>query len=150
MKPIMVLPIEVKIRKKLTIGYGHVIKDGENFNNGLTQEQAIELLKKDVNERAKVINEWAIDNKVILNQQEFDATVDFAFNIGVGAFYKSTFATELKSGNTSPEKLKAAILLFVKVNKKNTYGLYQRRMDEWQIFSTGDYKRDSFKRPPGF
>ncbi|MEF2964805.1 RHS repeat-associated core domain-containing protein [Paenibacillus sp. M1] len=143
-------PYRGQDRQNLTIGYGHVIKKGEDFGDGLTQQQAMELLKKDINERAIVINQWADENKIELNQQQFDAIVDFAFNIGIGAFYDSTFARLMKSGNSSSDELKEAMMLFVKVNKENSFGLYQRRMDQWQIFYSGDYKRDTFKRPPGF
>lgn len=68
-----------------TIAYGHKIQPGENFSGGITQEQALELLKKDLAvaaDRARQIvnkiygpNSWErLDNK------RKEMLVDFAFN----------------------------------------------------------------------
>jgi lysozyme len=72
--------------KEWTIGYGHVIKDGEHFKE-ITIEQAEELLRQDL-----VIAENCINSslKAPITQNEFDALVSLSFNIGITAFRKST------------------------------------------------------------
>lgn len=82
-----------------TIGVGHLImtpvdahltevtgKDPRNVFR-LTDEQVNILLKADVSVFEKALNELI---KVDLTQNQFDALVAFVFNIGVGAFKKST------------------------------------------------------------
>lgn len=68
-----------------TIGYGHTrgVKQGDNC----TQEQAIAWLIQDVAYAEDDVNTYVL---VDLNQNEFDALVDFAFNLGNDALNKST------------------------------------------------------------
>ncbi len=80
----------------LTIGVGHLLTKSElssgkiNINgesvkyvNGLTAEQADELLEQDVKPAETTVNN---NVKVELNQHQFDALVSFTFNVGGGAF----------------------------------------------------------------
>ncbi len=68
-----------------TIAYGHKIQPGENFSSGITQEQALELLKKDLAVAADRARQ--IVNKVYgpsswerLDSKRKEMLVDFAFN----------------------------------------------------------------------
>ena len=63
-----------------TIGYGHT---GPEVVRGatITLEQAQNLLAKDVGSAAACVNNVVA---VALSQEEFDALVDFAFNLGAG------------------------------------------------------------------
>lgn len=70
-----------------TIGYGHLIKKGENFDKGITEDQAILLLKQDIAEFEKTVN-YAV--QVPLTQNQFDALVSLCFNIGQYSFKSST------------------------------------------------------------
>ena len=79
----------------LTIGYGHAILPDEQFTE-ITEEEAIELLKKDCTKFTSAINRLV---KVGLNRNQFDALISFVFNIGVGAFTKSTLLKLLNQGN---------------------------------------------------
>lgn len=78
-----------------TIGYGHT---GADVTPGLaiTQQQAEALLAKDVLTAARCVNTMV---KLQLTQCEFDALVDFVFNLGTGAFSRSTLLADLNSGN---------------------------------------------------
>lgn len=62
-----------------TCGYGHLIKAGEDFSAGITEAQAQDLLQADVETAEKAVNAhipaWC-------NQNQFDALVDFTFNLG--------------------------------------------------------------------
>jgi lysozyme len=81
-----------------TIGVGHLIKADEPhlLNATLTDEQVKELLKSDL--------KWCSDAvessvKVPLTQKQFDALYSLCFNIGEGAFRKSTVVKRLNAGD---------------------------------------------------
>lgn len=70
----------------LTIGYGHLIRKGENYSAGLTEAQADTLFRKDVE---RVVNP-ALDKITIdLSQNQVDALGSFIFNVGTGGFLKN-------------------------------------------------------------
>ncbi|OCS48882.1 hypothetical protein BEK67_19675 [Ralstonia pickettii] len=83
--------------KGYSIGYGHLIKAGENLTN-VTRDQAAQLLASDV-----AWAEQAVANNVTapLSQNQFDALVSFAFNVGAPAFAKSTLVSLLNAGDYS-------------------------------------------------
>jgi GH24 family phage-related lysozyme (muramidase) len=78
------------------IGYGHVLAegvttvsiDGNNvdISNGITDEQAFALLKEDLKNIESTVKS-AITNPI--TQQQYDALVDFAWNVGVDRFKSS-------------------------------------------------------------
>lgn len=70
-----------------TIGVGHVVRSGESFPQGITEEESRELLRGDVVIAERAVNEGV---KVVLTQEQFDALVSFVFNVGTGAFKRST------------------------------------------------------------
>jgi GH24 family phage-related lysozyme (muramidase) len=39
-----------------TIGYGHLIKEGENFDKGITEQKATELLSQDTKTAVNAVN----------------------------------------------------------------------------------------------
>jgi lysozyme len=79
----------------LTIGYGHAILPGEKFT-AITEEEAVELLKKDCAKFISAINKLV---KAELNRNQFDALVSFVFNIGQNAFANSTLLKLLNKGD---------------------------------------------------
>ena len=81
---------------KLTIGVGHLLTQKEiasghiiinghavSYKNCLTDEQVVDLLGQDLPRFEQDVDRTI---KVDLNQNQFDALVSFAFNIGDGAF----------------------------------------------------------------
>lgn len=64
----------------ITIGIGHLIKPGESFGT-LTDKEVSELFSKDIAIFEKAVNDSI---KVPLTQNQFDALVSFAFNVGPG------------------------------------------------------------------
>ena len=120
---------------KLTVGYGHVVLPGENFDGGINVEQAQELLRKDVEESEEYVNRLV---KVELPQLAFDALVSFTFNVGGNAFGSSTL---LKLLNT--RDYRAAALQFChwdNSNRKEINGLEARRDEEALLFVAGCVK----------
>ncbi|NEW04695.1 glycoside hydrolase family protein [Paenibacillus sp. SYP-B3998] len=141
--------------KNRTIGYGHAILKGEDFGEK-TEEEARELLLRDLQSRIETVSNWANKYNVQLNQQQFDALVSFVFNAGPKVLIDkdADVGKIIKSGDYTSEKLKEAFLDVVKVSttegKINSAGLFRRRMDEWQIFSFGEYNRDFPTTPKGY
>ena len=72
-----------------TIGVGHT--KGVKMGQSITMAQAETLLKGDLLPIEKFINTI----KEVNTQGEFDALVDFAFNLGLGALKKSTLLLKI-------------------------------------------------------
>lgn len=114
---------------KLTIGVGHLLTReeliGGKFDGGITEQEALDLLAKDV-----VIAEDAVNSavRVDLNQHEFDALVSFTFNVGGGAFRKSTLLRKLNAGRY--EDVPTELRKWVRAGGKRCHGLAVRREKE--------------------
>ena len=79
-----------------TIGYGHLIKPHESFPSGITEAQAAAILATDVQSAEQSVARLV---KVALTQGQYDALVDFCFNLGAGRLAGSTLLRELNVGN---------------------------------------------------
>ena len=79
-----------------TIGYGHLIKSNESFPNSITEPQAAAILSTDAQDAAEAVARLV---KVALTQGQFDALVDFCFNLGAGRLAGSTLLRELNVGD---------------------------------------------------
>ncbi len=112
----------------LTIGYGHTkgVKRGQK----ITEEDAEKLLKEDLAEFEKLVNLLVL-NKYKFNQNEFDALVSFAFNLGGGNLQKLT-----KNGKRNKGQIADAIPLYNKAGGKVLSGLTKRRKEEQKLFLT--------------
>ncbi len=77
-----------------TIGYGHT--HGVHPGMTCTLEQAEAWLREDIQAAADAVNRLV---KISLKQTEFDALVDFVFNLGAGAFARSTMLKDINAGN---------------------------------------------------
>lgn len=117
---------------KHTIGVGHVLLPGENYQE-ITKEQALEILAKDVERFEKAVKKHIT---VPLNQNQFDALVSFIFNTGEGGVINTGVQKTVNSGDFAsvPMKLeewsKFRVNGVMKVNK----GLLNRRKSEGQLF----------------
>lgn len=76
-----------------TIGFGHT--KGVRLGMTCTVEQAEQWLDEDADEAETAVNKLV---KVRINQNQFDALVSFAFNVGVDAFRTSTLLRVLNQG----------------------------------------------------
>src|ERR1035437_1250935 len=64
-----------------TIAYGHKLRAGESFSNGIDVPTACVLLSQDLSTAAAAVERRV---KVPLTQGQFDALTDFVFNLGAG------------------------------------------------------------------
>ncbi len=115
-----------------TIGYGHRILLGESFPARLTQPEAQALLARDVGAAEEAVS---ILVKVPLTQSQFDALVDFVFNLGSGRLASSTLLRELNARNYAAAA--AQILLWNRAGGRENSGLKRRRQAEFRLFTTG-------------
>ena len=112
-----------------TIGYGHT--RGVAMGMTCTQEQAEQWLQEDVQIAVDAVNRLVT---VELTQNQFDALVDFTFNLGVGSLQRSTLLKLLNAGNYS-----GAAGEFKKWNKAGGQvlaGLTKRRQAERDLFNS--------------
>jgi lysozyme len=77
-----------------TIGYGHTA--GVQPGQKITQAQAEAFLLGDVSTAVNCVNDVI---EVLLTQAQFDALVDFTFNLGAGNFKGSTLLKDINAGN---------------------------------------------------
>jgi lysozyme len=97
----------------------------------MTRDQAQALLAQDVGTAASCVNDVVA---IELTQDEFDALVDFVFNLGTQAFTGSTLLRELNAGD-----LTAAAAQFDQWDRAGgvvVAGLLRRRQAEAALFDT--------------
>lgn len=116
-----------------TIGYGHLIKEGENFDKGITKEQATALLADDVKTAVNAVNDKVTSK---LSQTQFDALVDFTYNLGAANFGKSNLLSNINAGK---DITKENFTDWKYAGGKVVQGLVTRRTDEYNLYSKGDY-----------
>lgn len=118
-----------------TIGYGHLIKPGENFAGGITESIATEILRADI-----VAAERAVQANIAvpMTQNQYDALVIFAYNIGAKNFANSTvvkYVNNPKFHSACYPSLESAWLAWNKSGGRVMAGLNHRRKQEWLLFN---------------
>jgi lysozyme len=76
-----------------TIGYGHTL--GVQPGQTCTQEQADAWLALDMSWAEMIVNNYV---HITITQGEYDAMVDFTFNLGAGSFEHSTLLILVNEG----------------------------------------------------
>lgn len=110
-----------------TIGYGHTA--GVHSGMTITQAQADAYLQQDIAKfEGYVNNPTYVPITEQLNQNQFDALVSFAFNLGAGNLRK------LCKGRTAAQ-IAQAMTQYCKANGKVLAGLRRRRAAEQALFN---------------
>lgn len=108
-----------------TIGYGHTlnVKPGDV----ITQTQAVEFLKQDIQHVEKALNKFTG-----FNQHQFDALVSFFFNVGTGWITKGGFDKLFISQKW--DEIPAKLAKYVYAGGQILQGLINRRRAEIEHF----------------
>ncbi len=112
-----------------TIGYGHRMLPGEVYPDGIDEAHACRLLAADVDFAEAAVRRLV---KVPLTQGQFDALVDFCFNLGAGRLAGSTLLRELNAGDY--EGARRQLLLWDHAGSEIVAGLKARREAEFGIW----------------
>lgn len=112
--------------KYYTIGYGHYDSD-VTAGMKITKEQAEELLLQDCKKAIKNVNSFM--SKYNFNQNQFDALVSFAFNVG-------SINQLTASGTRTLEQISSKITAYNKSGGRVIAGLVKRRAKEKELFDT--------------
>jgi lysozyme len=113
-----------------TIGYGHRVTGRESFPEGIDEAQAAAILAGDVRQAEQTIGRLV---KVPLTPGQFDALVDFCFNLGAGRLAASTLLRELNAGRY--EAAGEELLYWVYAGGEVHAGLKARREAEFQLWT---------------
>ena len=128
-----------------TIGVGHLLTQGElafyevtlddgsliKFHDGLTEDQVLSLLARDVRKFEKIVTDAVTSN---LTQDQFDTLVSFSFNIGASGFRGSTLLKILNQGHFDnvPDELRK----WNKAGGVTNQGLTNRREKEIALWNS--------------
>ena len=134
------------VKGVLTIGWGTTDPKYAFDGNEITQAQADHLFMQDV---LKFQREIAPLIKVEVAQAHWDALISLAYNIGSGAFGRSTLLRLLNQGNYAGAQ--GQFSRWIYSGGKVYQGLVNRRADEAQVFQEGTNellsKRVQLKEP---
>jgi lysozyme len=117
-----------------TIGYGATFYPGGKkvtmTDPAITEEQAVELLANMLVSFEKYVDSYCIDT---ITQNQFDALVSFAYNLGPANLKASTL---LKKVNINPndESISLEFMKWVKAGGKTLKGLVRRREEESKLY----------------
>jgi lysozyme len=113
-----------------TIGYGHTLRYFEK-DYKISREEAEKLLFQDICLASDVV----IRNiRIKLTQNQFDALISFVFNVGSGAFQRSSLRHKINS-SWDDEEIHYEFLQWVYAGGKKMPGLLYRRKCEAEIYS---------------
>ena len=117
-----------------TIGYGATFYPGGKkvtmTDPAITEEQAVGLLANMLVSFEKYVDSYCIDT---ITQNQFDALVSFAYNLGPANLKASTL---LKKVNINPndESISLEFMKWVKAGGKTLKGLVRRREEESKLY----------------
>ena len=111
-----------------TIGVGHTAAMGDPkpvAGMKITDAEAEQILRRDL-----AITEAQVETavKVSLSQRQFDTLVSFVFNVGIGAFRKSTLLKRLNQGDY--KSVPSELMKWTRAGGKVVQGLVNRRKAE--------------------
>ena len=113
----------------VTVGYGHT---GDSAKSGkkLTDDEIEGLLDEDMQTATSAV-ERLVD--VELSQNQIDALTSFVFNVGEGAFAKSTMLRKINDGDF--EGAEKEFMKWVYDDGRKLRGLERRRRQEAELFA---------------
>jgi len=117
-----------------TIGFGNTYySDGKRvtlLDKEITKVQAFEIFKTVADRFASVVSKLVTSP---LNQNQFNALVSFAYNVGTGNFASSTLLKKVNSDHNDTS-IELEFKKWNKANKKEVAGLTKRRLYESKVY----------------
>jgi lysozyme len=116
-----------------TIGYGSLIMpNGQKVKSGdiITEQQAEQLFMADIAPRAKSVSDMI---KTQINQNQFDALMCFAYNLGIMSLLYSTLLKEVNTNPNNPD-IRNQFAKWVYAGKEIIPGLVRRRKAEADLY----------------
>ena len=110
-----------------TIGWGHT--KGVKLGQHLTVQQAEDMLVEDIAPIERLLNALGIN----MRQEQFDALTSWIFNLGTGAFSRSTMLARIKAG-AADEDITDQMVKWTYSGKQQLEGLMTRRVKEANMF----------------
>ncbi len=117
-----------------TIGYGNTYYPNGTkvtmLDKEITKVQAFEMFKHIADKFASKVSKLVTSP---LNQNQFNALVSLAYNIGIAAFTNSTLLKKVNI-NHNDKSIELEFKKWNKVNKKEVAGLTRRRLYESKVY----------------
>ena len=129
-----------------TIGYGHTDHAGEPSvapGMRISKMRAVDILRSDVEKFAAGVHALL---KRELNDNQFGALVSFSYNVGLGAFGRSSVLRMVNAGRFND--VPARLMLWTKAGGRRLRGLARRRRAEGKLFMTPASKRIKRRQKP--
>jgi lysozyme len=111
-----------------TIGYGHLCKPGDGLNY-IDENTAEKLLVQDLLVAAAAVVRYT---KVPLNENQYAALIDFAFNEGCGSLQRSIILQKINRSEFS--EVPKEFMRWVWAKGRRQKGLIARRQAEIDLF----------------
>ena len=130
--------------QNLTLGYGTTNHCSARwlFNYvPVSRELATKALKEEINLMAQRIKSNLDSKGISLTQNQFDSLCSFAYNCGDGALLSSSLYRRVCAG-VRDSSLKENFVAWSNCNGQRLQGLYNRRIEEFNMFINSDYRRD--------
>ena len=127
------------------IGYGTSC-GADEYPDGITREEALELLRDELSGFSTSLSAWAEDNGVHLSQTQFDAMLSFTYNLGRGWMTTDCSLVDLLLDNVegwSDLQVVNAFGSWCHSGGEVVSGLVQRRLTEACLFLYGEYDGQS-------
>lgn len=137
--------IYLDVAKLPTIGVGHLLLPEENKRNAiniggtyvkapLTDDQVMQLLRQDLVRFVKIVQSSCTQE---LTQNQFDACVSLAFNIGTGGFKTSSVVKRINANNVPavPDAFMMWTKATINGQRQVVKGLVNRRRAEVDLFT---------------
>lgn len=129
-----------------TIGYGQALFYTNEFYNYQTKEEAWAFMCNSINQSyGRKVSSFALKKGIYLTQCQFDALTSFTYNMGQNCWdYYSFKLRTLLIENPNASQIDKTELRYAFGKQSRTggsfiLGLFRRRMNEWQMFTTGNY-----------
>ena len=114
-----------------TIGWGTT--KGVKKGMVITQEEADRLLEKDC---LMFYNAVRKEVENLCNENQIASLVSFVYNVGIGAFQKSTLLKVIKQNANNQNEITKQFMRWVFAGRKKLKGLERRRKAEVEMYFT--------------